>query len=372
MKVLFFSSFASNSNDACEQRYYIFKEGLNRLGIETGFVHIGDYFFRTPSLIRILNMPFYYKLTRGYDVIHGGDAAATFLLGPIKSSSNCRVVYDIVGNTVEEQRFLRRNILDIKGDYNLVQSEVLVHIATSLSDYFITPSDIAKRLYVNKGIAEERIEVLRNGVDTEIFRPANAPVENEIFTVTYAGSFGGWQGIENLLHAAKMLENVDVRFKIIGFGPNSLSFKQEIKRILKNKVELIDTIPRCKLIHHLNQSDVLVIPRYCPADYKSWDKLRNTFGWWPTKFAEYIATGRPVIVTTLDEPSDFVEKYDCGFTCNPTPEALKNSILRAKETPTQELLKKGINGRKLAEKEFDVKVIGEKYHKFLIRILTGS
>jgi glycosyltransferase involved in cell wall biosynthesis len=117
---------------------------------------------------------------------------------------------------------------------------------------------------------------------------------------------------------------------------------------------------------------VLVIPRHCPPDEKNWEKLRKTFGWWPTKFAEYIATGRPVIVTTLDEPSDFVEKYDCGFTCAPTPEALSTSILTAKESSPHELRKKGISGRKLAEKEFDVKVIGEKYYNFLMRILNGS
>jgi glycosyltransferase involved in cell wall biosynthesis len=37
----------------------------------------------------------------------------------------------------------------------------------------------------------------------------------------------------------------------------------------------------------------------------------------PTKFAEYVATGRPVIVTNVDETANFVQKFDCGFVCQP-------------------------------------------------------
>jgi len=370
MKVLIVSSSTSNEDDAGVQRLSIIEEGLKRLGVDTSILHDGDYFFTTPHLIRILNTPFYFRLVRGYDVIHGGSTTATFSMGLTKIFHNSKLVYDVHGNAIREAVLLRKNALDIKGNYTLFQSMIMEPIATSRSDYFITPSEALKQLYINKGIDEQRIELVRNGVDTELFRPSEFPVENETFTVTYAGSFGWiWQGIENLVHAAKLLKDLDLHFKMIGFGPRDLSMKQEIKRMLLNKVELIDAMPQRTLVHHLNKSDVLVIPRYCPANEKSWDKMRNTFGWSPTKFAEYIATGRPVIVTALDETSDLVEKHDCGFVCDPTPEALARTILEVKETPPQTLQEKGMNGRRLAETEFDISVIGRRYYRFLTRIL---
>ena len=371
MKVLFVSGGAFNDSGAYAQRLSMIQEGLKRSGIDTSILHTGDYLFTTPHLIRILNTPFYFKLTRGYDVIHAAGTTGTICMGLIRTFHNYKVVFDVHGNGIEEARLLRKNALDIKGNYTMFQSMILGPIATNIADYFITASDALKQVYVNKGIDEQRIEVIRNGVDTELFRPAESPVENETFTVTYAGSFPKYQGIENLVHAAKLLRDENIKFKMIGFRPNDLGLKQEIKRILKNRVELIDVVPRRILVHHLNESDVLIIPRYCPANEKSWDRLRNTFGWLPTKFSEYTATGRPVIVTILDETSDLVEKHDCGFVCDPTPEAIAKTILKAKETPFQTLQEKGINSRRLAEVEFDVSVIGRRYYRFLTRILEA-
>jgi len=85
----------------------------------------------------------------------------------------------------------------------------------------------------------------------------------------------------------------------------------------------------------------------------------------PTKFAEYIATGRPVIVTRTGEIPIFVEKYNCGLVCDPTPRSISDAIMKAREMPEEELLKMGMNGRRLAEKEFDKYVIGRKYFEFL-------
>jgi glycosyltransferase involved in cell wall biosynthesis len=369
MKVLMASGGASNYDGAYVQRLSMIQEGLKRSGVDTSILHTGDYFFTTPYLIRILNTPFYFKLTRGYDVIHAAGTTAAICMGLMKTFHNYKVVFDVHGNGIEEARLLRKSALDIKGNYVLFQSMILLPIGTNIADYFVTASDTLKQVYVNKGFDEQRIEVIRNGVDTQLFRPAESPVENETFTVTYAGSFLKWQGIENLVDAAKLLRDENLKFKMIGFKSKDLGLKQEIKRISKNKVELIDAVPRRTLVHHLNESDVLIIPRYCPPNEKSWDRLRNTFGWLPTKFSEYIATGRPVIVTMLDETSDLVEKYDCGFVCDPTPEAIAKTILEAKETSFQTLQKKGMNSRRLAEVEFDVSVIGRRYHRFLTRIL---
>lgn len=153
--------------------------------------------------------------------------------------------------------------------------------------------------------------------------------------------------------------------------------KNEIKRELKDRVELIDFLPRRKddqpksFVDELCKSDVLIIPRYwnpripkyCDPKY-----VRNAFGWLSTKFAEYIATGRPVIVTALDVSAEFVERYDCGFVCDPTPESIAKTILEAKQTPPEELDKKGLSGRRLAETEFDLHVTGKKYFDLLSKI----
>jgi hypothetical protein len=100
MKVLIVSS--SDDNNAHVQRLSIIEEGLKRSGVDTRVLHNGDYFFTATSLIRILNMPFYFKLTRECDVIHGGSTTATFLMAFTKPFNNSKIIYDVNGNAIGE------------------------------------------------------------------------------------------------------------------------------------------------------------------------------------------------------------------------------------------------------------------------------
>ena len=112
----------------------------------------------------------------------------------------------------------------------------------------------------------------------------------------------------------------------------------------------------------------MIIPRYTDPNnpiYSNPEYVRKTFGWLPTKFAEYISTGRPVIVTNLDSAASLVQEYDCGFVSNPNPESLAQAILEAKNSSSEQLDEKGINARKLAEREFDIKVIAKRYYNDL-------
>jgi glycosyltransferase involved in cell wall biosynthesis len=207
-------------------------------------------------------------------------------------------------------------------------------------------------------------------VDTELFKPSEDRRENKMFTVTYAGAFQKWQGIENLVEAAYLLKDAEVKFKMIGFRETDYAFREEIRRRLKDEADLIDFLPNQPpaLIDHLRNSDILIIPRlWVPgtSKYSNIQLLRETFGWFPTKFAEYIATGRPVIVTSLDVSAELVGRYDCGFVCDPAPAAIAQTILQARDTPKESLDEKGMNGRRLAEAEFDLKVTGKKYFEFL-------
>jgi glycosyltransferase involved in cell wall biosynthesis len=162
-----------------------------------------------------------------------------------------------------------------------------------------------------------------------------------------------------------MLSNEDIHFKFIGFRNDNLDTKQDIQKKIGQKATLLDWMSKDKLIPELYNSDILVIP----ADSSTPSQAQNRKGLVPTKFAEYLALQKPVIVTTLDGTPDFVKQYDCGFICEPTAESLAQAIREAKATPTSILIQKGRNGRKLAEQEFDYNVICKKYLQFLNRIL---
>jgi glycosyltransferase involved in cell wall biosynthesis len=370
MKVLFVSSlpsFYTDENSSYMHRLIMLKKGLEKYGINTNILYLGNYLFRTPSLITPLNLPFIFKLMRGYDIIHGGGTGGAYVAGLAKYflKLDNKIIYDIHGNAIEENRLLRRSLFDMTGNYRVFQTKIMESIATKYSDYFIACSEPLKDYYNSKGIDKDRIEVIPNGVDTELFKPKNVnDKENKNFIVTYAGGFHKYQGIDILIRAGELLqEEDDVKFRIIGFQKGDLHLKRSIDQRLGKKAELIDRLPRRDLVSYLNESDILVIPRLsCPA-------LEAAF---PTKFVEYISIGKPVIATRVGQIAKLVEEYNCGLVCEPTAESLADAIAKAKNLSHEELFKMGTNGRKLAVTKFDQDIIGKKYSKFLYEIMRHS
>jgi glycosyltransferase involved in cell wall biosynthesis len=360
--ILFVYGGSSLNNDAYSFRIDKFKEYFSKRNYNTKSIYLKDYLYGIPSLFQPLNMTRLLNTYSKCDIIHAGSTSCAYVARLSKFwNTNIKLLYDVHGDTIQEW-LLYFDKFSIISYYNLFQSVIMEYFA-SQSDYFITCSEPLKQHYIKKGIDPDRIEVIRNGVDLDLFKPLETKFEDDKFVVTYAGGFQKWQGIENLIDAAKLLHNYDIKFKIIGFAKSDQRFKNKIATELGNSVDLIDVLPREELIAHLHSSDILIIPRNRhPAIEVAL----------PTKFAEYIAMGKPVIVTGVDETADFVQKYDCGLVCEPNPTSIADAIITAKSMPSEELSQKGLNGRLLAEKEFDQKLINDKYYNFLHKILNDG
>lgn len=354
---LFLYSSSSSINDAYSLRLDKFKQHLFSQGVTIGSLYLKDYLM-VPSIIQPLSIPLFFNKLKAYDLIHAGNTSCAYWMSLNNYFSNTKFIYDVHGDVVQEC-MLNFNRFNLKDNFKVVQSRFMEMFA-SRSKYLIVCSGPLKQHYINKGIDKDQIEIIRNGVDIELFRPYEHIDELDNFTVTYAGAFQKWQGIESLLEAARIVDS-DIFFKIIGFKSTDAALKKQIEKEFGTKVQLIDSVPRKNLAEQLSLSSVLIIPR------KDHPAINAAF---PTKFAEYLAIGKPIIVTRVDETANFVEKYDCGFTCSPTPESIAQTIEMAKNTPSQILSKKGANARKLAEKEFDQTIINKKYYDFMSKIFV--
>jgi glycosyltransferase involved in cell wall biosynthesis len=216
---------------------------------------------------------------------------------------------------------------------------------------------------VHRGVDRHAVEVVRNGVDTGLYEPRGFSSNGGDFTVTYAGAFQKYQGIENLAAAFALIKEPIVKLKIIGFRKEDYALKSKLERILTGRAELIDSLSQDKLVDQLRLSDILIIPRsrHCGTQMA-----------FPTKFAEYIAVGKPVIVTDVDETANFVREFNCGFVCEPSADSIAKTIIRAARLPSEILVGMGKSGRRLAESHFDRRVIAKHYYEFLRRSLPNS
>jgi glycosyltransferase involved in cell wall biosynthesis len=357
LKVLFVAEQKSCDDSADIRRLMVLKNGLENCGVQTQVLWLGDYLISTPRILQIINIPRFLRLTTEYSIVHTAGVSSV-VMAIAKLLNNFTMLCDIQGS-LKENSFLKQNALDLKSYYSVLQTVISLPLILKQTDYFTSCSQRLERDLLRKGIDKEKICVIRNGVDTEIFKPSKKKSKTNTFTITYAGGFHKYQGMENLLGAIQLLKDADVRFKIIGFRQTDFALKERIRDNFGNKVELVDFLTQKELVFQLQTSDAFIIPRA---------KNLATEPAFPTKFAEYLAIGKPIIVTNVDETAELVSEYDCGFVCNPNADSIAKAVVEAKETPSERMNQMGENGRHLAETHFSQKVLGKAYYRFLLKI----
>lgn len=357
MKVLFLSNEYrfELSGSAYSYRLHKLRCAIEKHGIQTEFLSLREQPFSRPILAHPLNLPFIHKKISDSDFIHaGGDAAYTAAF--LKPYTKTAVIYDVHGDTLSEARLKWQARCNTYNAHMLVQAWFINTVAFRHADYFLAVSKPMQQwLMAEKHISAKRIGLIRNGVDLKLFTPQSHNTTNG-FVVCYAGGFDDWQGIENLVKAFELLPNNHIRLKIIGFTERHHALKSSIAERLDKRVELVNKVTQKELIFHLAPAHVLIIPRFSHRAVKV--AL-------PTKFAEYLALGKPVIVCNVDETADLANKHHCGLVCEPSVTGLAESIQKASNLPPVALQNMGKNGRCFAESEFSWDVIGRKYTELL-------
>jgi glycosyltransferase involved in cell wall biosynthesis len=361
IKVLFLSRSHAGDRSAYSHRIHQLKHGIEKLGIHTGILYFGEKKLTSHTMLP-LYVPQVSRILRGYDFIHAGGTPCAFVASVCKAFHRRKIIYDVHGDQIGE-------ILQEKADpgsqrslgfFPVPKAFIQESIATAFSDYYFVVSEPLKRLFIRRGINSEAIAVIRNGVDLDLFRKIPVPRRENGRTrlFTYAGKFQPYQAVDDFTDAAVEIRKTrsDFLFEIIGFSPEDASRKAEIARRSGGAVRLIDSKPQIELNRILNESDVLVIPRRAS---------RVTTIAFPTKFAEYVAMEKPVLVSSVDESASFTETHRCGIVYGEGAKAMQKGILRIGRLSDAELRSMGQRGRFMAERHFEWPRICRNYVDFL-------
>jgi glycosyltransferase involved in cell wall biosynthesis len=337
------------------------KAGMENLGVRTGILYLGEK-ESTSHTMMPLYIPYVSKIMREYDYIHAGGTPCAFVASLCKGFHRKKIIYDVHGDQIGE-------IIQEKADPGsqrhlgflpIPKAFAQESVATYLSDYFFVVSEPLKRLFVRRGVKSDRIAIIRNGVDLRLFRKTAGTRKRDgnSLLFTYAGKFQPYQAVDDFVEAAVAIKKIhpNFRFQIAGFSSEDLTRKNEIARRCRGAVKLTDMMPQPELVQLLRASDVLVIPRRTS---------RVTSIAFPTKFAEYAALEKPVLVSRVDESAQFSEIHRCGIVYGEGAEALKRGILRISRLSENERNSMGRRGRLMAERYFDWSRICEEYMAFL-------
>jgi len=193
-------------------------------------------------------------------------------------------------------------------------------------------SEVERRNLLRAGIADEKIVVNPNGVDTEKFRPdiGGAAVRRQLgvsegeVLAGFVGTFGPWHGVLTLAEAITMLpDDCGVRFLLVGAG----RFRDEVERIVRSagkagRVIFAGHVEHERVPALLDACEILLSP-HVPLEDGS-----EFFGS-PTKLFEYMAMGKGIIASRLGQIGEVLADEETALLVEPgNAQKLSEAILR--------------------------------------------
>jgi starch synthase len=243
--------------------------------------------------------------------------------------------------------------------YDILREKLL----WSTADRLLAVSQALRNDLVDScGLDSNRIRIVYNGVDTEVFHPKPAPtsplplasLDKKI--ILYVGHFGLRKGLFFLIRAMKKVkkEVPDSHLICIGGVPKWLG-KVDYWGILRNEVSLNDVEDSVTILDRVKQrelADYYVAARVfaLPSYYESF----------PKAIVEAMACGLPVVATSS---GGIPELVDDGVTGTLVPFGSVESLAKALvETLSDESHSRamGLRGRQKVERMFTWKAVSER------------
>ncbi len=210
---------------------------------------------------------------------------------------------------------------------------------------------IKERLIHNKGLNNEKVLYLPNGVDTDLFYPREpeAKLTDELglngkMIIVYAGNLGIAQGLETAINAMQILsDRKDICLVLIGAGSEKEKLMQLVNR---NKMKNVLFLPPAPPQYIARLYSIAFAGLALLKRIKLFEGAR------PSKILPIMGSGRAVIYSGEGETPRLLETANAGVSVSPeNPEELAKAILWLADN-NDIAVNLGRNGREFVEKHY--------------------
>jgi glycosyltransferase involved in cell wall biosynthesis len=247
--------------------------------------------------------------------------------------------------------------------------KICEEIVYNMSDKIIavTPG-IKENLISLYNISENKIVVVENGANIELFKPMdktksklNIGLNPNKTYICFVGGLAPWHGVDYLIKAAPyVLEHrLDIYFLIVGDG----SMKKELVELADNlgiadNFIFVGNVPYDKVPSYINSSDIAVAP---------FVKERNSkIGLSPLKIYEYLSCSVPVVASDIRGVNELIKNSGGGLIVSPEDSyELANAIIKLLNEKDKRQ-KMGLSGREYIEKNHSWESVSRKIKSLII------
>ncbi len=249
------------------------------------------------------------------------------------------------------------------------EADVSIRLLRALSSFLyrscdhivvVTPA-FKEELIAKWSVPPEKISVVENGVETDLFTPAGTSERYKSalglqgkFLVSYIGTLGLAHGLSAAIQSAVQLQTVfpDIFFLFIGEGADKAHLLSQAQGQNLHNVRFLSEKPREEIPATINASDL------CLVLLKKADVFKTVI---PTKMLEFMACGRPVILGVDGQARQIIEDAQAGLFVEPeNATALTQAVTRLYgDSELRQAL--GRNGRRYIVDHFSRREMAQVY-----------
>ncbi|PKD44645.1 glycosyltransferase family 4 protein [Rhodohalobacter barkolensis] len=183
------------------------------------------------------------------------------------------------------------------------------------ADLVIPNTPAFKTNLVNRGIPKEKMHVIPNGANLELFDPDRKNPElkeklgiKEEFVIGYIGTHGLAHSLDFVIESIAKADFGNIHFLFIGDGAE----KEKVKSMAEDKglenVTFLDPIPKDQIPDYLALTNASLVP------LKKSDTFKTVI---PSKIFEACAMGKPIILGVEGQAKEIIDEFDAGVCFEP-------------------------------------------------------
>jgi len=220
----------------------------------------------------------------------------------------------------------------------------------------IAVTDAFKQNLINRGIDENKIDVITNGSNMELFTPHKKDENllselklNDKFIVGYIGTHGMAHSLDFIIKSIAKIKETNIHFLFIGDGAKKGEIIKLAKDLNLTNITFLEPISKDEVPKYLNICDVSLAP------LKKSDTFKTVI---PSKIFEASAMQKPTLLGVEGQAQEIIEKYNAGLCFKPEDE--NDFLEKLKQIKDENIYKSLQNGCKLLANDFDRKKLSIK------------
>ena len=287
--------------------------------------HLGEVLYSLRIIKRLK------KKVKDYDFIYQRYSGLSFAGAFLAKKNNIPLILEFNSSDVWKMKYWFKQSSSLKTLLVRIVNSFKIPIVSYIEEYnlrnallIIVVSASLKETLTKKGIAEEKILVYPNAVDPQKYSTAIKGDEikkkyrlGNYKVVGFVGTFGQWHGVVQMAKSINLFFQLDpgkkkeVKFLLIGDGRLMPVVREVIHTNgYMDNVVFTGLVPQSEGPKYMGACDILLSPHIKNPD-------GSAFFGSPTKLFEYMAMGKPIIASDLDQIGDILEHKKTAYLIEP-------------------------------------------------------